>query len=181
MNPNQLAKTIYDTCSLKGTFKLRSGQTSSEYFDKYQLEARPELLKEIAGGMAKLLPAEARVLAGLEMGGIPVATAMSLGTGLPCVFVRKKAKDYGTCRIAEGVDVKGAEVAVIEDVVTTGGAIVDGVKALRAEGARVDTVLCVIDREQGGAARLKEIGLTLKALFTASELRRASGSADQQT
>jgi orotate phosphoribosyltransferase len=105
---------------------------------------------------------------------------MSLGTGLPCVFVRKKAKDYGTCRIAEGVDVKGVDVAVIEDVVTTGGAIVDGVKALRAEGARVDTVLCVIDREQGGAARLKEIGLTLKALFAASELRRAAGSPDAQ-
>jgi orotate phosphoribosyltransferase len=174
MDPNQLAKTIYQMCSLKGTFKLRSGQTASEYFDKYQLESRPELLQEIAVGMVMLLPAGIRALAGLEMGGIPVATAMSLSTGLPCVFVRKKAKEYGTCRVAEGVDVKGLPVAVIEDVVTTGGAIVDGVNALRAGGARVDTVVCVIDREQGGAARLKEIGLTLKALFTASELRRAA-------
>jgi orotate phosphoribosyltransferase len=176
MTQNQLAKTIYETCSLKGTFKLRSGQTASEYFDKYQLEARPELLKEIAAGMAALLPAGSQVLAGLEMGGIPVATAMSLVTGLPCVFVRKKAKEYGTCRIAEGVAVEGLGVSVIEDVVTTGGAIVDGVKALREGGARVDTVLCVIDREQGGAARLKEIGLTLKSLFTASELRRAASN-----
>lgn len=172
----KLAKTIYETCNIKGTFKLRSGQTSSEYFDKYQLEARPGLLAEIADGMAELLPIDTRVLAGLEMGGIPVATAISLKTGLPAVFVRKKAKDYGTCRIAEGVDFKNLKVTVIEDVVTTGGAIVDGVKALRDGGAQVDTVLCVIDREQGGAEKLKQIQLTLKPLFTASQLRRAVGS-----
>jgi orotate phosphoribosyltransferase len=170
-----LAKTIYDTCNIKGVFKLRSGQTSNEYFDKYQLEARPELLKAIADGMSELLPVDTRVLAGLEMGGIPVAAAVSLATSLPCVFVRKKAKEYGTCKIAEGVDFKGLKVTVIEDVVTTGGAIVDGVRALREGGAVVDTVLCVIDREQGGAAKLEQIGLTLKPLFTASQLRRAAG------
>lgn len=172
-----LPKTIYETCNIKGTFRLRSGQTSHEYFDKYQLEARPDLLKAIGEGMAELLPIDAKVLAGLEMGGIPVATAISLGTGLPCVFVRKKAKDYGTCKIAEGVDFKDKKVVVIEDVVTTGGAIIDGVKALRDQGALVDTVLCVIDREQGGAAKLKEIGLALKPLFTASQLRAAAGAA----
>ena len=173
----RLAKTVYETCNLKGAFKLRSGQTSSEYFDKYQLEARPDILTAIADGMADLLPIDTRVLAGLEMGGIPVATAISLKTGLPAVFVRKKAKEYGTCKIAEGVEFKGRKVAVIEDVVTTGGAIIDGVRALREGGALVDTVVCVIDREQGGAARLGEIGLTLKSLFTASELRRAAGAA----
>jgi orotate phosphoribosyltransferase len=170
-----LPKAIYDTCNIKGTFLLRSGQTSSEYFDKYQLEARPELLKAIGEGMAELLPMDTRVLAGLEMGGIPVATVISLSTGIPSVFVRKKAKEYGTCKIAEGVDFKGLKVTVIEDVVTTGGAIIDGVKALRDGGAVVDTVLCVIDREQGGPERLAQIGLTLKPLFTASQLRRAAG------
>lgn len=177
MTREQLAKTIYETCNIRGTFKLRSGQTSHEYFDKYQLEARPDLLEAIADGMADLLPVDTRVLAGLEMGGIPVAAAISLKTRLPAVFVRKKAKDYGTCKIAEGVEFKGLKVTVIEDVVTTGGAIVDGVRALREGGALVDTVLCVIDREQGGADKLKDLGLTLKPLFAASELRRASGAA----
>jgi orotate phosphoribosyltransferase len=176
MNREQLAKTIYETCNIKGTFKLRSGQTSSEYFDKYQLESRPGLLAAIAESLTPLLPADTRLLAGLEMGGIPVATAVSLKTGLSAVFVRKKAKEYGTCKIAEGVDFKGLKVTVIEDVVTTGGAIVDGVKALRDGGAVVDTVLCVIDREQGGADKLKQIQMSLKPLFTASELRRAAGS-----
>jgi orotate phosphoribosyltransferase len=172
-----LAKLIYDTCNIKGTFTLRSGQTSHEYFDKYQLEARPDLLEAIADGMAELLPIDTRVLAGLEMGGIPVATGISLKTRLPCVFVRKKAKDYGTCKIAEGVDFKDKKVTVIEDVVTTGGAIIEGVKALREQGAIVDTVLCVIDREQGGPEKLAELSLKLKPLFKASDLRRAAGVA----
>ena len=176
MTRDQLAKTIFDTCNLKGSFKLRSGQTSSEYFDKYQLESRPALLAEIAEGMAELLPIDTQVLAGLEMGGIPVATAISLKTGLPVVFVRKHAKEYGTCKIAEGMDFRGKKVAVIEDVVTTGGAIVDGVRALREQEAAVGTVLCVIDREQGGAKTLEQIHLTLKPLFTASALRRAAGA-----
>jgi orotate phosphoribosyltransferase len=168
---SSLAQTIFETCNLRGSFLLRSGQTSTEYFDKYQLEARPQLLHAIAEGMVKLLPAETAVLAGLEMGGIPVATAISLQTNLPCVFVRKKAKDYGTCKIAEGIDVKGLEVTIIEDVVTTGGAILAGALALRERGAVVDTVLCVIDREQGGAESLRAAGLSLRGLFTASELR----------
>ena len=169
-----LAQTIFETCNLRGTFLLRSGQTSTEYFDKYQLEARPDLLRAIAEGMAKMMPGETAVLAGLEMGGIPVATAISLQTNLPCVFVRKKAKTYGTCKIAEGVDVNGRKVTIIEDVVTTGGAILAGVEALRERGAVIDTVLCVIDREQGGGESLRAAGLSLKGLFTASELRGAA-------
>ena len=169
-----LAKTIFETCNLRGTFLLRSGQTSTEYFDKYQLEARPALLRAIAEGMAKLLPAETAVLAGLEMGGIPVATAISLQVGLPCVFVRKKAKEYGTFKIAEGAEISGLKVTIIEDVVTTGGAIIAGALALRERGALVDTVLCVIDREQGGGESLRSAGLLLQALFSASELRRAA-------
>jgi orotate phosphoribosyltransferase len=169
-----LASTLYSLCNLKGTFRLRSGQVSQEYFDKYLFESQPEVLKEIAQGLAALVPEGTQVLAGLEMGGIPVATALSLQTGLPMIFVRKKAKDYGTCKLAEGLDFKGKRVTVVEDVVTTGGAIRDGVRALREQGALIDTVLCVIDRESGGPERLKEWGLTLRPLFTATELRVSS-------
>lgn len=170
-----LAGRIFSVCNLKGSFRLRSGKMSSEYFDKYLFESRPEMLKDIARGLRALIPAGTELLAGLEMGGIPVATALSLETGLASLFVRKEAKPYGTGKLAEGGDFIGRNVLVIEDVVTTGGAILDGVRALRAQGARIDTVLCVIDRESGGAANLKDAGLELRALFTATELRQAAG------
>lgn len=173
MNRALLAKRIFSVCNLKGSFLLRSGKTSSEYFDKYLFESQPDLLRQIARGLVSLIPAGTDLLAGLEMGGIPVATALSLETGLPLLFVRKEAKAYGTCKLAEGGDFKGRNVLVIEDVVTTGGAILDGVRVLREQGARIDHVLCVIDREAGGPEKLKEVGLTLKPLFTATELRSA--------
>ena len=168
-----LAQRIFSVCNIKGTFRLRSGTTSSEYFDKYLFESQPDILREIAHGLRPLIPAGTEMLAGLEMGGIPVATALSLETCLPGLFVRKEAKAYGTCKLAEGGDFKGRKVLVIEDVVTTGGAILAGVRALREQGARIDTVLCVIDRESGGPENLKKLELTLKPLFTATELRSA--------
>jgi orotate phosphoribosyltransferase len=169
-----LAKRIYDTAHITGQFTLRSGATSTEYFDKYLFEAQPELLKQIAMAMVKSVPAGVDALAGLEMGGIPIATMLSQLTGLPMLLVRKKAKEYGTCKIAEGGVVRGRKLLIVEDVVTSGGAILDAAKALRAEGAELADVVCVIDRQSGGAAKLAESGLTLKPLFTMSELKAAS-------
>jgi orotate phosphoribosyltransferase len=103
---------------LTGQFTLRSGRVASEYFDKYRFEGDPVLLDAIAEKMAGLVPSDTEVLAGLEMGGIPVVTALGRHTGLPCAFVRKQAKPYGTCRLAEGADVVGRRVLVVEDVVT---------------------------------------------------------------
>lgn len=171
MNREQLAKEIYETSHLTGTFLLRSGQTSNEYFDKYLFEAEPVLLAEIAAGMEALVPADTQVLAGLEMGGIPVATALSLNTGLRACFVRKKAKEYGTCKLAEGAEVKGRRVCIVEDVVTTGGAILDAVIELRKAGAVVEHVLCVIERDIKGRANLGAVGLALHPLFTMEELK----------
>jgi orotate phosphoribosyltransferase len=105
------------------------------------------------------------------MGGIPVATALSLETGIPAVFVRKEAKAYGTCRIAEGLEsLKGMKVCVIEDVITTGGQVVISAEDLRKEGAEVQNVLCVISRQQGGEENLKKAGLTMTSLFTKQQL-----------
>jgi orotate phosphoribosyltransferase len=171
---DELAKKIFRTCSLKGEFVLRSGQVSGEYFDKYLFESEPELLEQVAARMSALVPKGTETLAGLEMGGIPVAAAVALRARVPMLFVRKKAKEYGTRKLAEGPDFAGKRVAVVEDVVTTGGAIIDGTAALRAGGAKVDTVLCVIDRESGGPEKLKEHGLTLLSVFKASELRGAA-------
>lgn len=173
MTRSELGRKIYDISNIKGEFLLRSGQTSTEYFDKYLFEAQPDILREIAVHMAALLPDDYDQLAGLEMGGIPVATALSLQLGKPVVFVRKEAKKYGTCKLAEGADIEGSHLVIIEDVVTSGGAVMDAVRELRDRGAVVETVVCVIDREATGRENLENLGLTFKPLFTKSELEGA--------
>lgn len=170
MTKNALAEKIFHTAYLTGNFKLRSGQTSHEYFDKYRFEANPVLLREIAEHMKQLVPVGTQVLAGLEMGGIPVATALSFATGLPCAFIRKEAKSYGTCLLAEGADVRGKRVCIIEDVITTGGQVVLSTQDLRDIGAHVLDVLCVIHRGQTPEPKLANIGLNLRALFKMEEL-----------
>ncbi|MFS4460948.1 orotate phosphoribosyltransferase [Bdellovibrio sp. HCB2-146] len=170
MTRQELAKKIYDVAHLTGEFKLRSGQVSNEYFDKYRFEAQPHLLREIAKQMAPLIPPGTEVLAGLEMGGIPIATALSLETGLPVAFIRKEAKEYGTCQFAEGYDLKGKKVCVVEDVVTTGGQVVISTQDIRSLGAQVEHVLCVIHRgPQFPEPKLTEVGLTLTPLFKKSD------------
>jgi len=176
MPSDALARRIYDTAHLTGEFKLRSGQVSNEYFDKYLFEAEPSLLRDIAGAMAPLLPVGADALAGLELGGIPIVTMLSQVTALPALFVRKQAKEYGTCRLAEGGEVAGRRLVVIEDVVTTGGQVLLSCAELRQLGATVDTVLCVIDREAGGPEAFAAEGLELRPLFTMSQLKAAAGA-----
>lgn len=171
MTKEELALKIYKVSHLSGQFKLRSGQTSQEYFDKYRFEAQPDLLREIAKQMAFLIPKETEVLAGLEMGGIPIATALSLETGLPCLFVRKKAKDYGTCRFAEGLEAAGRQVCIIEDVITTGGQVILSAQDLIKIEAKIVGVLCVIHRGNGFEPKLAEAGLKMQALLTANDLK----------
>ena len=178
MTRSELARTIHDVSNLKGEFVLRSGATASEYFDKYLFESDPVLLRNIAGQLLPLIPEDAEALAGLELGGVPIATVLSQLSGLPLLSVRKKAKDYGTRRLAEGGEVAGRRLVVIEDVVTSGGQVVISTGDLRALGATIDTALCVIDREAGGREALGAAGVELKALFTMSELKQAAGRED---
>ena len=166
-----LARDVFDRAHLTGTFTLRSGATSSEYFDKYLLEADPALLRRIADAMAPLVPTDIDALAGLELGGVPLATMLAQVTGLPAVFVRKAAKEYGTCKFAEGGDVAGRRLLIVEDVITSGGQVVASAGDLRGEGAEVGAVVCIIDREAGGRAALAAAGLELQSLFTMSELQ----------
>jgi orotate phosphoribosyltransferase len=165
-----LASRIDVVSRLRGKFRLRSGVTSDEYFDKYRFESDPRLLTEIADGLAALVPPGTEILAGLELGGIPVATALSIRTGLPVVFVRKQAKNYGTCRLAEGIEIAGRRLLIVEDVVTSGGQILASCADLRQIGAIVGQVVCVIDRQAGGSEALAAAGLELRALFTKSDL-----------
>lgn len=172
--PDDLARRVYETAHLTGDFLLRSGQTSTEYFDKFRVNADPVLLRDVATAMAALVPPGIHALAGMEMGGIPLVTMLSQVTGLPARFVRKKAKEYGTRTIAEGGPVEGLHLLAVEDVVTTGGQVLLSTADLRAEGATVEACVCIIDREAGGAAAFAEIGLELRPLFTMTQLKAAA-------
>jgi len=175
MDKAQLAEQVVKVALRRGQFKLRSGQTSDVYFDKYQFEARPTLLREIARQLAPLVPKETEVLAGLELGGVPIATALSFETGLIAAFVRKERKSYGTCLIAEGAEVRGKRVCIVEDVITTGGAVLDSVRELRAEGAIVDTVLSVIFRGDPQKDAFAAEGLARISLLSLADLQPFMG------
>jgi orotate phosphoribosyltransferase len=143
---------------------------ASEYFDKYLFEAQPQLLARVVAQMEPLVPAGTELLGGLELGGVPLATVLSARTGLPSLFVRKQAKEYGTCKLAEGPDVDGRRVTLVEDVITTGGAVRDAARALRDLGAVVEVVLCAIDRSPEGTHPLDDVDLEVRAVLTKAEL-----------
>jgi orotate phosphoribosyltransferase len=130
------------------------------------------LLGELADAMVPLIPEGTEVLGGLEMGGIAVVTALGQRAGLPCAFVRKAAKTYGTRRLSEG-EVRGRLVLVIEDVVTSAGQITISAGQLRELGAWIGHALCVIDRQEGGAGALAGDGIRLHALLRREELDQA--------
>jgi orotate phosphoribosyltransferase len=158
---------------LEGDFVLRSGRRSRYYLDKYRFETRPDLLgplgQRIAEAVAEDEP-EAVRLAGPELGAVPLAAAASLASGLPYLIVRKEAKEYGTGNRLEGVYGRGECVCLIEDVITSGGAAIAAVEALREAGLTCRTAVCVVDREEGGADALARIAVRLRPLFRASEL-----------
>ena len=165
-----LARDVDARCRLTGEFTLRSGQVAGEYFDKYLFETDPDLLARVASAMVPLLPAGTDLLGGLEMGGIPIVTVVSARSRIPALFVRKEAKTYGTCKLAEGPDVSGRRVTLIEDVITTGGAVRNAAVALREAGATVETVVCAIDRSPGGDNPLADAGLEIRSVLTKAEL-----------
>jgi orotate phosphoribosyltransferase len=166
----RLARDVDARCRLRGTFTLRSGQISDEYFDKYLFESDPGLLRRLTGQMTAKVPAGTCLLGGLELGGVPLATMLSQATGIPALFVRKQAKGYGTRRLAEGGDPAGRTVLLVEDVITTGGAVVSAANALRDLGATVTTVLCAIDRSQPGASTLAAAGIAVRSVLTKNML-----------
>jgi orotate phosphoribosyltransferase len=170
MTRAEFARKIVEKAHLTGQFRLRSGVLSTEYFDKYQFESDPILLQTIAVAMRPLIPPGVEALAGLELGGIPLVTLLAQVTGLPALFVRKTPKDYGTGRLVEGGEVAHRRLVVVEDVVTSGGQILVSARELRTLGAQIVRVVCVIDREAGGAAALAAEGLELAALFGMGEL-----------
>jgi orotate phosphoribosyltransferase len=176
----ELLGGIRDAAYLEGDFVLRSGRRSSFYLDKYRFETRPELLHPLGEQLAALVAEhepDAVRLAGPELGAVALATATSLASGLPFLIVRKEAKSYGTANRLEGEFEQGEHVCLIEDVVTSGGAAVGALEALREAGLECRTVICVVDREEGGADELARKAARLVALFRAGDLASAPKSA----
>ena len=170
MTNTELIKQIRAVSYLTGEFKLRSGNISNFYWDKYRFESDPALLTAIAKEMVELLPSGYDGLAGLELGGIPLATTISLQTGMPCFYVRKEAKTYGTCNLIEGGAKTGSNLVVIEDVITTAGQVCTSIEQIRAAGYTVEHVVAVIDRQAGGAEKISALGCSFASVFTLEAL-----------
>lgn len=165
-----VARRINEVAFLTGEFLLRSGIVSDHYFDKYAFESDPKLLSDICDLLAPRVPDTAEVLVGMELGGVPIATMLSQRTGLPLALARKEPKAYGTARQIEGPEVRGKNAFIVEDVITSGGAVADSIGVLRHLGATVTQVLCVINRGDPNPSLLNERHVTLDALFTEDTL-----------
>ena len=170
---DELGVQLREHALLEGDFLLRSGRRSTYYLDKYRFETLPELLGPLGERLAAAIrehDPEATLIAGPELGAVALAAAASLESGLPFLIVRKQAKDYGTSNRLEGVYEEGSRVCVVEDVVTSGGAAVEAVEALREAGLACSTAICVVDREEGGMDALARQAVRLWPLFRASEV-----------
>ena len=177
MTDDELKLALREAAYLEGDFVLRSGKRSRYYLDKYRFETRPDILgalgERIAQAVAEFEPDAVR-LAGPELGAVALAAAGSLASGLPFLIVRKAAKEYGTSNRVEGTYDKGDCVCLVEDVVTSGGALLEAVDALREAGLTVRTAVCVVDREEGGGDALARRAVRLRPIFRASEVLEAA-------
>jgi orotate phosphoribosyltransferase len=166
----ELARDIVNAAYLRGDFVLSSGARSTYYFDKYLFETRPSILRRIAAEFAERLPPETKRVAGPELGGVALAAAVSLASGLPFVIVKKSSKSYGTSRIVEGELHRGEKIVVVEDVITSGAQAIHAARQAQGAGCQVLAILAVIDREQGGAVNIAAAGYRFEPLFRRSEL-----------
>jgi orotate phosphoribosyltransferase len=175
-----LGEELVEHALLEGDFVLRSGKRSSWYLDKYRFETQPVLLRalgeRLAAAAAEVEPDAVR-LAGPALGAVALAASASMASGLPFIIVRGETKEYGTGNRIEGPFEAGELVCLVEDVVTSGGALADAVTALRDGGLEVRNALCIVDREEGGADALARLGVRLRPLYRASELVGARKSA----
>jgi orotate phosphoribosyltransferase len=173
MTDQELRLALKEQAYLEGDFVLRSGRRSRYYLDKYRFETQPELLRALGARLSAQVrehEPDASRIAGPELGAVALAAAASLASGLPFLIVRKETKGYGTDKRLEGVFEPGERVCLVEDVVTSGGAALSAVQALRDAGLACGTAICVVDREEGGVDELARHAVRLRCLFTATDV-----------
>ena len=170
MNKDELAKRIAAVSLQRGHFVLRSGRTSTYYLDKYLFETQPDVLRELGQMFADKIGAGVDRIAGAELGAVALAAAASMASGKPFVIVRNQKKEYGTSKLVEGTLKAGETVVIVEDVLTTGGQVLEAAKSLKDAGAKVDRIIAVIDRMEGARQNIEAAGYTFEALFTTEDL-----------
>jgi orotate phosphoribosyltransferase len=170
---DELGRRLVDVALLEGDFTLRSGRRSRWYLDKYRFETDPELLRALGERLAAAIRAsepDTVRIAGPALGAVALAASAAMASGLPFIIVRGETKEYATGNRIEGPHEPGELVCLVEDVVTSGGALCEAVEAVRAAGLVVRHAVCVVDREEGGADALARVGVRLAALYRAGDL-----------
>ncbi|MFE0578115.1 orotate phosphoribosyltransferase [Streptomyces sp. NPDC058874] len=166
----ELATRIAETACVTAPFQLADGARLAAYFDEYLLAADPALLRDTAAAMTALVPEDAQLLAGIELGGVPLVVALSAATGLPAVFLRRRPKAYGSRRQIEGAAFNGFRTVLVDDVVRSGAQLLTMARTLRLAGAPVSDALCILERPLGGRTLLAEHNVTLHPLFAEADL-----------
>ena len=170
MTHDQLAKRIAEVALLRGEFTLRSGRKSNYYLDKYRFETQPDVLAALGKMLADRVTVDTDRIAGAELGAVPLAAAAGMAANKPFVFIRNQKKDYGTAKQIEGVLERGETVMIVEDVLTTGGQVLEAVKTLQDAGAKIERIVAVIDRLEGARENIERAGLVFESLFTSKDL-----------
>jgi orotate phosphoribosyltransferase len=170
MTRDELAQRIAQVALLRGEFVLRSGRKSDYYLDKYRFETQPDILAALGQMLAERITPQTDRIAGAELGAVPLAAAAAMAAGKPMVFIRNQKKDYGTARRIEGILNSGERVMIVEDVLTTGGQVIEAAAAIRDTGAQVEKIVAVIDRLEGARENIEKQGLVLESLFTVRDL-----------
>jgi orotate phosphoribosyltransferase len=170
LSRQDLARRIAETALLRGDFTLRSGRKSNYYLDKYRFETHGDILLALGKLFAEHVTPDIDRIAGAELGAVPLAAATAMFSGKPCVYVRNQKKDYGTAKQVEGVLNPGDRVLVVEDVMTTGGQVLEVCKTLEALGARIAAIVGTIDRQEGARANIEAAGYRFACLFTTTDL-----------
>ncbi len=170
MTRDELAKRISDTAVLYGEFTLRSGRKSTWYIDKYLFSTKPDILRGIGPLFAELLPEGTTLLAGAELGGIPLVTTASMASELPCIFIRNQKKEYGTAKQLEGMLQPSDQVVIVEDIATTGGQVLEAAETITSLGATVLSIIAVIDRCEGARENVETAGYNFQSIFTTVDL-----------
>jgi len=170
MTREQLAKRIAEVSLLRGCYTLRSGRKSNYYLDKYRFETAPDVLQALGAMFAERIGPQVQRIAGAELGAVPLAAAAAMASGKPCIFIRNSKKDYGTAKQIEGILNDGDVVVILEDVLTTGGQVLEVAKSLTGAGAKIDKIIGVIDRMEGAREAIEAAGYQFESLFTTKDL-----------
>ncbi len=179
MQRNEVAKRIAETAILHGEFTLRSGRKSSWYIDKYLFTTQPDILKALGDMFAEVIPPSTTLLAGAELGGVPLVTTTAMASNLPCIFIRNQKKGYGTLKQLEGNLNQDDKVVIVEDIATTGSQVLEVATTILDSGATIEAIIAVIDRGEGARENIEAAGFDFHSLFTTEDLGISEAAANE--